>query len=139
MDFPVHLSLGLLQFHPHPLLEAIAFGVSFFLAHNLRRYRGSNDSINPAQRLVLLQHWPDFQQQGFSWEALLRGKTILGAMLGGWVMVELVKELVGTGEVSKSLAQSWERKLGKGPGILGRGPGIYARGLVIFDVILPFV
>ncbi len=112
MDFPVYLSLGPLQLHPHPLLEAIAFGASFTIARRLGRYRGANDTVNPAQRLlvytgalfgallgakglVLLQHWPDLQQQGFSWAALLRGKTIVGAMLGGWVMVELVKKLVG--------------------------------------------
>ncbi len=112
MDFPVYLSLGPLQLHPHPVLEAIAFGASFTIARRLGRYRGTNDTVNPAQRLlvytgalfgaligakglVLLQHWPDFQQQGFSWELLLRGKTIVGAMLGGWAMVELVKKLVG--------------------------------------------
>lgn len=112
MDFPAYLILGPLQLHPHPLLEAVAFGASFLVARNLRRYRGSNDSVNPAQRLlvatgalfgallgakalVLLQHWPDVQQHGLSWETFLQGKTIVGAMLGGWGMVELVKKLVG--------------------------------------------
>ena len=110
MDFPVYLSLGPLQLHPHLLMEAIAFGVSFGLARRLTRYRGSNDTVNPAQRLlvytaalfgallgakglVLLQHWPE--HQGWSWSVLLRGKTIVGAMLGGWLMVELTKKLVG--------------------------------------------
>jgi phosphatidylglycerol---prolipoprotein diacylglyceryl transferase len=42
-----------------------------------------------------LQHWPELHRQGLTWELLLRGKTIVGAMLGGWLMVELVKKLVG--------------------------------------------
>lgn len=110
MDFPVYFHLGPLQLHPHLLLETIAFGTSFGVARRLNRYRGRNDTVNPAQRLlvytaalfgallgakglVLLQHWPELQS--WNWPMLLRGKTIVGAMLGGWLMVELTKTLVG--------------------------------------------
>jgi phosphatidylglycerol---prolipoprotein diacylglyceryl transferase len=112
MIFPVYLHVGPLLLHPHPVMEAIAFLASFTLARRQGRDRHHPDSINPAQRLlvltaallgallgakglVLVQHWSELQRQGLTWELLLPGKTIVGAMVGGWLMVEVTKKLLG--------------------------------------------
>lgn len=118
LQFPVYFWLGSVPLHPHVVMEAIAFTVSFTISRRLKRA----DTIDPAQRLivltaalvgallgakglVILQHWDLFQTADFSgalaswdtetWLLLLRGKTIVGAMLGGFLAVEGVKKLVG--------------------------------------------
>lgn len=117
MSFPVYLWLGSIRVHPHILFESLAYAIAFRLV--LRNAR--KDTISPPQRtsvivggmvgaligakaLVLLQHW-DFISQNWQQLALLliQGKTVVGAILGGLLGVELTKKLVGikrsTGDV----------------------------------------
>lgn len=117
MSFPVYFWLGSVRLHPHILFESLAYAVAFrLLLRNIRK-----DSVSPAQRssvivggmvgalvgakaLVLLQHidfiWQNWQQLFL---VLLQGKTVVGALLGGLIGVELTKKLIGvtrsTGDV----------------------------------------
>lgn len=117
MSFPVYFWLGSVRVHPHILFESLAYAVAFrLLLRNVRK-----DFILPSQRssiivggmvgalfgakvLVLLQHI-DFISQ--NWQQLLlllvQGKTVVGALLGGVIGVELTKKLLGiyqsTGDV----------------------------------------
>ncbi|MBA3922447.1 MAG: prolipoprotein diacylglyceryl transferase [Nostocaceae cyanobacterium] len=116
MNFPVYFSLFSLRIHPHILFESVAYAVAFRLM--LRNVK--QDEIAPSQRtsiivggmigalvgaklLVVLQHidliW---QWQQLLW-LLLQGKTVVGALLGGLIGVELTKKLIGvkssTGDV----------------------------------------
>ncbi len=111
LTFPVYLG-GPLHLHPHLVFECLAYSVSFRLA--LRRFK-RDQSIDAAQRslvlvgglagallgskgLALLQHWNDWQglSLGNFWVTLLfQGKTVVGALLGGLVGVELIKKLIG--------------------------------------------
>lgn len=109
MQFPVYLWLGPWRLHPHVVFETIAYSVALrLLLRNVRQ-----DSISPSQRssvivggmvgalagakgLVLLQHldllwqnWRDFLL------LFLQGKTVVGALLGGLVGVEVTKKLIG--------------------------------------------
>lgn len=117
MSFPVYLWLGSIRVHPHILFESLAYAIAFRLVLlNARK-----DTISPPQRtsvivggtvgaligakaLVLLQHW-DFIRENWQQLALLliQGKTVVGAILGGLIGVELTKKVVGikrsTGDV----------------------------------------
>ena len=117
MSFPIYISLGFFKIHPHMLFESLAYSVAFRLM--LRNVR--QDSISTAQRssvvvggmvgalfgaklLVLLQHvnllWQDLQQFLL---LFLQGKTVVGALLGGLIGVEITKKIIGvkqsTGDV----------------------------------------
>ncbi|HBL12650.1 MAG TPA: diacylglyceryl transferase [Cyanobacteria bacterium UBA11162] len=117
MNFPVYFWLGDWRIHPHVLFESLAYAIAFRLV--LRNSR--KDTIPPTQRssvivggmvgallgakgLVLLQHI-DFilQNQQQFLLLLVQGKTIVGALLGGLIGVELTKKLLGikrsTGDV----------------------------------------
>ena len=105
VEFPVYIGLGGLKIHPHLLFESLAYAVAFRLM--LRNVK--TDAIAFSQRtsvivgglvgaligakgLVLLQH---IDLLGQDWRQflllLLQGKTVVGAMLGGLVGVELTK------------------------------------------------
>ncbi len=109
MEFPVYIRLFGWQIHPHLFFEAIAYTVALRLA--LRNFR--RDDIAPTQRssvvvggllggligakaLVLLQHidllW---QNRGHFLLLFLQGKTVVGALLGAVIGVELTKKLIG--------------------------------------------
>lgn len=118
MQFPVYIGLGAWKIHPHFLFEFLGYALAFrlLLWRNLRA-----DSLPMAQRssviaggmvgavfgakaLVLLQHidllWLDWRQ----WLLLIaQGKTIVGALLGGLIGVEITKSWIGvtksTGDV----------------------------------------
>jgi len=117
MTFPVYIGWGGLRIHPHIFFEAIAYTVSLQLV--LRNVR--KDTIAPSQRssvivggmlgaligakvLVLLQHidlaWQNLQLLLL---LFLQGKTVVGALLGGLIGVELTKKIIGvhrsTGDV----------------------------------------
>lgn len=117
MEFPVYFWLGTWRIHPHFLFESLAYAIAFrILLLNSRK-----DIIAPTQRssvivggmvgaligakaLVLLQHiylaWQNWQQLLL---LLIQGKTVVGAMLGGLIGVELTKKMIGvhksTGDV----------------------------------------
>ncbi|RAM52239.1 MAG: diacylglyceryl transferase [Hapalosiphonaceae cyanobacterium JJU2] len=117
MTFPVYFYLGLLRIHPHILFESIAYTVALRLV--LRNVR--KDIITPPQRtsiivggmlgalvgakvLVLLQHIDLFWQNSQLFLLLLlQGKTVVGALLGAVIGVEITKKIIGvkhsTGDV----------------------------------------
>ncbi|MEA5466225.1 prolipoprotein diacylglyceryl transferase [Leptothoe sp. PORK10 BA2] len=117
-QFPVYIGLGAWKIHPHFLFEFLGYVVAFrlLLRRNLR-----SDTLSVAQRssvvaggmvgavlgakaLVLLQHmdllWLDWRQ--WLW-LVAQGKTIVGALLGGLIGVEVTKSWIGvtqsTGDV----------------------------------------
>lgn len=117
LTFPVYIGIGSLRIHPHILFESLAYATAFRLL--IRRVR--KDSITPSQRtsvivggmigaligakiLVWLQHidliWQNQQQLLL---LLLQGKTVVGALLGGLIGVEITKKILGihqsTGDV----------------------------------------
>lgn len=117
MTFPVYFSIGSFQLHPHILFESLAYAIAFRLVILNSR----NDTIKPTQRtsvivggmvgalvgaksLVLLQHLDLLPQD---WQQFLllfiQGKTVVGAILGGLIGVELTKKMIGltrsTGDV----------------------------------------
>ncbi len=117
LTFPVYIGIGSLRIHPHILFESLAYATAFRLL--IKRVR--KDSITPSQRtsvivggmigaligakmLVWLQHidliWQNQQQLLL---LLLQGKTVVGALLGGLIGVEITKKILGihqsTGDV----------------------------------------
>lgn len=109
MEFPVYFWLGSWRIHPHFLFESLAYAIAF----RLMLLNSSKDTIAPTQRssvivggmvgaligakvLVLLQHiylvWQNWQQFIL---LLIQGKTVVGAMLGGLIGVELTKKMIG--------------------------------------------
>ncbi|HEY9604074.1 MAG TPA: prolipoprotein diacylglyceryl transferase family protein [Allocoleopsis sp.] len=109
MEFPVYFGIGLIRIHPHLLFESLAYAIAFRLV----LLNARNDTISPPQRaavivggmvgallgakvLVVLQQIDLFRQ---NWQQLLlllvQGKTIVGALLGGLIGVELTKKLIG--------------------------------------------
>ncbi|HLO52370.1 MAG TPA: prolipoprotein diacylglyceryl transferase family protein [Kamptonema sp.] len=109
MIFPVYFWLGPLQIHPHFLFESLAYAIAFRLVLlNCRK-----DSIDATQRssvivggmigalvgakaLVLLEHIDLLTQH---WQQfillIIQGKTVVGAILGGLIGVELTKKTIG--------------------------------------------
>ncbi len=117
MIFPVYFYLGSLRIHPHILFESIAYTVALrLLLRNVRK-----DIITPPQRtfiivggmlgaivgtkaLVLLQHIDLLGQNSQLFLLLLlQGKTVVGALLGAVIGVEITKKIIGvkhsTGDV----------------------------------------
>ncbi|CBN54569.1 MULTISPECIES: prolipoprotein diacylglyceryl transferase [Kamptonema] len=117
MTFPVYFPIGSFQLHPHLLFESLAYAIAFRLVILNSR----NDTIKATQRtsvivggmvgalvgaksLVLLQHLDLLPQD---WQQFLllfiQGKTVVGAILGGLIGVELTKKMIGltrsTGDV----------------------------------------
>jgi phosphatidylglycerol---prolipoprotein diacylglyceryl transferase len=109
MEFPVYFGIGFLRIHPHLLFESLAYAIAFRLV----LLNSRKDTISPSQRtsvivggmvgaligakvLVLVQHIDLFWQ---NWQQLLlllvQGKTIVGALLGGLIGVELTKKVIG--------------------------------------------
>jgi prolipoprotein diacylglyceryltransferase len=108
VKFPVYFGMGPIWIHPHLLFESLAYAIAF----RLILLNSRQDPIAPTQRssvivggmvgaligakvLVLLQH----NLAGLNWQQLLlflvQGKTVVGALLGGVIGVELTKKLIG--------------------------------------------
>jgi phosphatidylglycerol---prolipoprotein diacylglyceryl transferase len=110
MNFPVYLRSGSLSVHPHLVFEVLAYGVGFRVYVGLRKRAG--DALDDVNRWwviaaaamgavvgsralywfedprLTLAHWSD---PAF----LMGGKTIVGAMVGGLLAVELAKKWLG--------------------------------------------
>ncbi|MEM7796065.1 MAG: prolipoprotein diacylglyceryl transferase family protein [Cyanobacteria bacterium P01_C01_bin.118] len=118
MQFPVYIGFGTWKIHPHFLFEFLGYVIAFrlLLRRNLRSdplplsqrtsiiTGGMVGAVLGAKLLVLLQHidliWLDWRQ----WLLLIpQGKTIVGALLGGLIGVEVTKSWIGvtrsTGDV----------------------------------------
>lgn len=138
LTFPVMISLGSWQLHPHFVFESLAYTTAFQLT--LRNSR--KDSLPAEQRssiivggmvgallgaklLVMLQHiylaWDDWHQYVL---LLMQGKTIVGALLGAVIGVEMTKKLIG---VKRSTGDAFVSPLIAGM-ILGR-IGCFLTGL----------
>jgi phosphatidylglycerol---prolipoprotein diacylglyceryl transferase len=126
MTFPFYFYLGSFKIHPHIIFESIAYAVSFRLV--LRNVR--KDSIKPsdslrdsfasrtsvivggmvgalvgAKLLVWLQHIDLLRQNPEQFLLLLlQGKTVVGALLGGLIGVEITKKIIG---VTKSTGDAF--------------------------------
>jgi phosphatidylglycerol---prolipoprotein diacylglyceryl transferase len=109
MEFPVYIGIGAYKIHPHFLFEALGYTVALrLLLKNTRK-----DSIGFSQRssvilggmigallgaklLVVLQHINMLWQTPQQWLLLiLQGKTVVGALLGAWIGVEITKQKIG--------------------------------------------
>ena len=117
MQFPIYLWLGPWRIHPHFLLEAVAYSAAFrLMLRGIRRdsltvsdrgsvvVGGMVGAIVGAKLLVLIQHIDLLSQNSAAfWLLGLQGKTIVGALLGGLLGVELTKRWIGvkksTGDV----------------------------------------
>ena len=105
MSFPLYLEVGPWRIHPHLVFELLAYFVAFRLYLRDRRRRG--DFLDDPRRwwviaaaaagaaggarLVALLECPGELLHGeIRWERLA-GKTIVGAIAGGWIAVEAAK------------------------------------------------
>ncbi len=108
MHFPVYFWLFSLRIHPHILFESVAYAVAFrLMLHNVKqdeiadRQRtsiivgGMIGALVGAKLLVVLQHIDLIWQWQQLLLVLLQGKTVVGALLGGLIGVELTKKLIG--------------------------------------------
>jgi len=110
MSFPVYFHFGQLTVHPHWVLETLGYLAAFRVYLWMRKRRG--DAVDDFSRWwviaaaaagaavgsralywledprLTLQHWRD---PAF----LIGGKTVVGALIGGLLMVELVKRRMG--------------------------------------------
>ena len=110
MPFPVYLHFGPVTIHPHLLFEAIAYSVGFRSYLALRKSRG--DSLDAPHRwwivasatsgalfgAILLAALENPRQWLQDWHTLhtpFAGKTIVGALIGGVIVVELAKLRLG--------------------------------------------
>jgi len=101
----------------HQLLELLAYGGGFQLYLRLRKRWPSGPALNweqtgwimvgaifgaliGARGLALLESLPDYWLHRTEWGVLLGGKTIVGALLGGWMGVEFVKRRLHLGHPS---------------------------------------
>ncbi len=112
VQFPAYVFLGPWRIHPHFLFEAIAYCVSFrLLLKAIRRdsltvsdrgsivVGGMVGALAGAKLLVLLQHIDLLWQNRYAFLLLaLQGKTVVGALLGGLIGVELTKRWIGVKE-----------------------------------------
>jgi phosphatidylglycerol:prolipoprotein diacylglycerol transferase len=118
LTFPVYVRLGPLALHPHPLFEALGCFLGFRLYVLFRRRQG--DVIADHRRLAVLAAavagaavgskllaWVDHPAAARAALAagslLLAGKSIVGGLLGGLAVVELVKRRMGMREATGDL------------------------------------
>jgi phosphatidylglycerol---prolipoprotein diacylglyceryl transferase len=109
MQFPVYIGFGFWKIHPHLLFESLGYTVAFRLL--LRNTKSDNirfsqrtsvivggliGALLGAKVLVLLQHIDLISENFQQWLLLiLQGKTVVGALLGGLLGVELTKLRIG--------------------------------------------
>ena len=110
MRFPVFVLIGNLSLHPHPFFEGLAYLVAFGIYFVLRRRHPdpiAEDSrwwivtaaiagaVIGGKFLYLLEDPSATIAHRGDVEFLLGGKTIIGAIVGGWFAVEFAKRRLG--------------------------------------------
>ena len=110
MQFPVEIPVGAWKIHPHFFFELLGYaaGAVLYLALRLRRgdHVGDADRWSVVVAAVLgaavgsrLLFWIEDPQATLSYvrdaPQMLGGKTLVGALLGGWIAVELTKMKIG--------------------------------------------
>lgn len=111
----MYFPLGPVQLHPHLVMEATAYGVGLYLGL-FRRLHATPAGRPPlessvrasitvgalcgaligAKLLIVAQHWPLLWSDWRLFaQVVLQGKTIVGALLGGLLGVELTKQWLG--------------------------------------------
>jgi phosphatidylglycerol---prolipoprotein diacylglyceryl transferase len=110
MEFPAWIALGPVRLHPHPVLEGLGYLLGYRLYVHLRHVRG--DPLSDLTRLstvaaaavgalvgskllALLEHPVDTFQHLGELAFLIGGKSVVGALLGGLIAVELTKKRLG--------------------------------------------
>lgn len=106
MHFPLIFHLGRLPIHAHWIFESLAYFVGFRLYLHLRRTHGdaiheetrwwliTAAALGAAAGSILLSTLESPSYFAAHWREpflLLQGKTIVGALIGGWMAVELCK------------------------------------------------
>lgn len=105
VQFPIYIKFLGLTFHPHFIMETIAYAISFQIYLLLRRR--FPDVITSSERWQLIAAaafgavfgsrilgW--VEDPTSAWHAgLIGGKTIMGGLIGGWMAVEVVKGRLG--------------------------------------------
>jgi prolipoprotein diacylglyceryltransferase len=99
VTFPVLIHVGSWRLQPHPLFEALAYGVGFLAYLWLRRRRG--DPLESGARWWVVIAAFAGAAVGSRLLALLEppfsigGRTVVGGLIGGLVAVESAKRLLG--------------------------------------------
>ena len=110
VNFPVWLTVGAWKIHPHLFFELLGYAVGFVIYLALRKRQG--DHIASADRWSVitaavlgaaigsrLLFWIEdpAATAGYLRDApeMLGGKTLVGALLGGWIAVEIIKLRIG--------------------------------------------
>ena len=118
MQFPVWITLGTWQIHPHPFFETLGYILGYQLYASLRRRQG--DPVADLPRLIALAAaavggamgskllaWLEDPALTLAhvtdWGFLLGGKSIVGGLLGGLIAVELVKRRIGLRQATGDL------------------------------------
>lgn len=111
--FPVYIWIGSWRIHPHILFEALAYAIAIRLLLGIVRRQdniaatqrssvivgGMVGALVGAKLLVLLQHIYLIWESGKDFLLLLlQGKTVVGALLGGLIGVEVTKKIIGVKE-----------------------------------------
>jgi prolipoprotein diacylglyceryltransferase len=115
MNFPHYFHLFGLSLHPHLVLEATAYAVGFALHHFIRKAL-PGPKIPPIAHLWIIAglvlgalagaHMVAFfdASESASAVAAFMGKSIVGALAGGWIGVEIAKRL---NRVRGSTGDAW--------------------------------
>ncbi len=105
MHFPIYFRIWGFSFHPHFVMEFLAYAIGFQVYLVLKRK--FRDVIAPAERWQVIAAavfgaalgsrmlgW--LEDPVLAWQAgLVGGKTIVGALIGGWIAVEAAKARMG--------------------------------------------
>ena len=110
MTFPVYIPFGSIKLHPHLIFETAAYAIAFRIYLFMRKRAG--DTLDDGNRwwiiaaatmgamvgskllywfeapALTLAHWRETAY-------LMSGKTIVGALIGGLIAVELAKHILG--------------------------------------------
>jgi len=109
LTFPYYFNLLGLKVHPHLMMELLAYPAGFQL-YLLLRKRLKHRVVPVQQNLWIIagcilaaaigakmlawfEDWPQYWEHRHEIRAWMGGKTIVGALLGGWIGVEVVKNL----------------------------------------------